>query len=207
MSTLRADDDRLSRCSRGPRALARGVSFGSLASAECFPLTKITTESRGRRKRLRNASKSKSTSKSRIRIHPKDVRLLVDLHWYTHAKWSRKPATHCHAFETWGGRRRRNVSRRILNLFSGIRIGVKGIRRAKDRMADVSAICHCGSPLLYTMSNRSDEPRRYSTALSPCGFSFQPNIKTAIPTTGARPTIKKFTIKLPVQSRIAPANG
>jgi hypothetical protein len=122
MSTIRADDDRLSRCSRGRRALARGVSFGLLAGAECFPLTKITTESRGRRKRLRNASKSKSRSKSRIRIHPKDVRLLVDLHGYTNARSSPQPAIHCHAFETYGGRRRRNVSRRILNLYNGIRI-------------------------------------------------------------------------------------
>jgi hypothetical protein len=35
---------------------------------------------------------------------------------------------------------------------SGIRIGVKGIHDAKSGMADVSSICHCGSPLLYTMS-------------------------------------------------------
>jgi hypothetical protein len=54
-----------------------------------------------------------------------------DLHWCTNAKWSRKPATHCHAFETCGGRRRRNFSRPILNLDRGIGIGVKEKHRRK----------------------------------------------------------------------------
>jgi hypothetical protein len=60
-----------------------------------------------------------------------------DLHWYTNALRPRKPATHCHAFETWGGRRRRNISRHILKLYRRIGIGVKDIQRAKALMA-----CH-----------------------------------------------------------------
>jgi hypothetical protein len=54
-----------------------------------------------------------------------------DLHWCTNAKWSRKPATHCHAFETYGDRRRRNFSRPILNSDRGIGIGVKEKHRRK----------------------------------------------------------------------------
>jgi hypothetical protein len=40
-----------------------------------------------------------------------------------------------------------------------------------------------------------------------CRFAFQPSISTVNPKSGARPTIMKLMIKLPVRSRIAPANG
>jgi hypothetical protein len=67
---------------------------------------------------------------------------------------SQSSATHCHAFETSGGRRRRNVSRHIFNFYRGIRIGMKGIRGTKSGMACRRATCHCKSGPLYTMSNR-----------------------------------------------------
>jgi hypothetical protein len=67
---------------------------------------------------------------------------------------SRKPANHCHAFETFGDGRRRNVSHFIFKLYSGIWLGVKAKHVTKDGMACRRETCHSQSTRVYTMANR-----------------------------------------------------